>query len=670
MNLNKWNTLLLKLLLCLLVSLQGCLVFPAAAGQEQASLYGIGSTSKVLTTAALLKLSGEGQIDLDLPLVHYIPEFVMEDSRYLQITPRMLLNHSSGLPGSTLTNAMLLGDSDTENHDNLLKRLQTQRLKADPGDFGVYCNDGFTLAEILVERVSGLTFTDYLEQKISIPLGLTHLKTPQSPGLLNNLAPIYDSQTKKELTPELANVIGSGGIYATAKDLCKVSQIFMKDPESAKEILPGELARSMEYSAYDLTYNPDGRDSTVSYGLGWDSVKTYPFENYGIKALVKGGDLSYYHANLTVLPELNISCAVLTSGGSSSACQLAVQEILLSYLEEIQEIDRRHSISQTSAASRQAAVPDLTDRPQWFSGAEMLQVTIKPDKAMTIRATGTGKEKLQHFTYGEDGAFRSEPGSYIGQNGMLTKGSGGTVGKSSVYFFTDPKGRTYLMSETYETHPGLGTTAYCLPVAQQLDTGEVPLETSGLWQQQQGKNFYLISEKYTSPLYFNRFLVKPLVLTEPAGYLTFEDNSLTAARITGANSAAFFQQIPGQAGRDLSDYRLKYQQGKLCLISGSGAYISEDHIPPLSADTKTVTIGADGLTEWFSINQAESYGFVTIQPPPQGSYFIYDTTKKEPACTASSYTTSSGESFLFPSKGKIAFAGTPGQTFTIRYPQP
>ncbi len=88
----------------------------------------------------------------------------------------MLLNHSSGLMGSSFKNTILLGDNDSYGHDNFLKELQKQRLKAKPGAFSVYCNDGFTLAEILVERVSGMSFTNFLDKYINNPLNLQNTK--------------------------------------------------------------------------------------------------------------------------------------------------------------------------------------------------------------------------------------------------------------------------------------------------------------------------------------------------------------------------------------------------------------------------------------------------------------------------------------------------------------
>lgn len=63
-------------------------------------MYGIGSTSKVVTAAAVMKLADEELIDIKKPLTTYIPEFEMADERYRRITPEMLLDHSSGLPAA------------------------------------------------------------------------------------------------------------------------------------------------------------------------------------------------------------------------------------------------------------------------------------------------------------------------------------------------------------------------------------------------------------------------------------------------------------------------------------------------------------------------------------------------------------------------------------------
>ena len=108
-----------------------------------------------------------------------------------------------------------------------LKDLREQELKADPGAYSVYSNDSFTLAEIVIEKVSGESFTEYIRKNITEPLGLTHTKTP-----LDDFERSLVAKTYYPNTPMLANgvdnanIIGTGGIYSTAEELCKFAQIF------------------------------------------------------------------------------------------------------------------------------------------------------------------------------------------------------------------------------------------------------------------------------------------------------------------------------------------------------------------------------------------------------------------------------------------------------------
>lgn len=99
------------------------------------TMYGIASLSKMYVSAATMMLVDWGKIDLDNPLTEYIPEFKMSDERYKKITPRMLLNHSSGLYGSHYHNATSFNVKDTSVQDNLLLTLQDEKLHSTPGNF-------------------------------------------------------------------------------------------------------------------------------------------------------------------------------------------------------------------------------------------------------------------------------------------------------------------------------------------------------------------------------------------------------------------------------------------------------------------------------------------------------------------------------------------------------
>lgn len=627
-------------------------------------MYGIGSTSKVVTAAAVMRLADEGKLDLKKPLITYIPEFEMADERYRRITPEMLLDHSSGLPGSTLNNAMLLGDNDTENHDMLLARLKKQRLKSDPGDIQVYCNDGFTLAEILVERVTGLSFTEYIDREFSENLGLTQFKTPQSGNLSGRLAKIYDEGTGEELPPEHANVIGSGGIYATAMDLCRFSEIFMKNRAGNAGLLSDGALLAMETSRYNEEINPNGYDTTLSYGLGWDSVETYPFSRYGIKALVKGGDTNFYHGSLTVLPEENISCAVLTSGGSSTLNQLAVQEIVMTYLDEVQRIERgdEESVSHGGEAGL-----NLAERSGWYAGSDLLKLSVSGEGEMTVASEGSGRRREQVYRLGEDGGFYSTDGSYISASGELSKGSGGRIGRTRLSFQKGKKGREYLMAESMEVYPGLGRVATYLPVGTRY-TGNASAETAvSAWKALDGQEYYLLSEKYTSSAWLKRFMVKPLLLDEPRGILSFENLELRMAEVTDEAHARFFTEVPGQAGRDLNDYTRTEENGKQYLESGSYRYIAAADAEAFpDADSEQI-IGADGEAVWFTTGDRNQKRPVIIEKPENGAWYVYDHTGRDMKCVSSSWTLSEDRPFYLPEDGRVVLVGEAGAAFTIRY---
>jgi len=112
-----------------------------ALGVNTSTQFNIGSISKIFTAAAVMQLVEAGKVDLDKPVVDYVPDFTMQDSRYKNITVRMLLNHSSGLPGTDIYNGFAAA-VDPDFLANFMVYLANSNLKDDPGVVSVYCNDG------------------------------------------------------------------------------------------------------------------------------------------------------------------------------------------------------------------------------------------------------------------------------------------------------------------------------------------------------------------------------------------------------------------------------------------------------------------------------------------------------------------------------------------------
>ncbi|TKH25966.1 beta-lactamase family protein [Bacillus wiedmannii] len=597
------------------------------------TLYGIGSVSKMYATAAVMKLVDEGKVDLDAPVVNYVPDFKMKDGRYKRITPRMLLNHSSGLQGSTLSNAFLFNDNDTYSHDFLLQQLSNQSLKADPGAFSVYCNDGFTLAEILVERVSGMSFTEFLHQRFTEPLKMNHTKTPQDKWRDEKRAGLYFPAYQGQLPIESVNVIGTGGVSSTAEDIVRFSQLFMGQ---GKGILSDKVVKAMEQEEYKKGMWPGDGDNIFNYGLGWDSVKLYPFSEYGIKGLAKGGDTALQHAILVVLPEQKMAAAVLSSGGRSSTNQLLATELLLAVLKEkgtIKNIKPNKSFGKPVKVK----MPQDVAKKAGFYGNSETHFKIEITKNGELFLPSNREEK---YVYTMDGSFINEKGT------------------SKLNFVTEKNGRTYLRESTYKSTPDLGQGAMTHYLAEKLEDNVLSKKTAAAWAKREGVKFYLVNEKFSSIEY----LVQPKLITTQITRKEGLAGYWEGRKITGPNTAAHQLQIPVMNGRDTTETHFYTEGGNEYMEMAGLLYVSGNNVKPLDASQSSkVTLQANGHAKWFTIPQAAAGKRMTVTLPSKGAFAVYD---ENGVCV--NFTIVSGNNKVkLPKNGTIVIAGVPNSEFAI-----
>ncbi|MDQ0656572.1 serine hydrolase [Paenibacillus sp. W2I17] len=600
------------------------------------TIYGIGSTSKMFLTASVMKLVDEGKVDLDLPVVNYIPDFQMKDHRYKQITPRMLLNHSSGLLGSTGSNATLYGDNDTYSHDTFLEQLASQNLKADPGAFSVYSNDGFTLSEIMVERVSGMSFTAFIHQYFTEPLDMKHTKTPQDVVDTAAMAGIYSPLYEGQLPQENYNVIATGGIYSTAEDLAKFSQIFTGEVQG---ILTDKSVEAMAQEEYKRGMWPEDGDTSISYGLGWDSVNLYPFSEYGIKAVTKGGDTISYHSSLVVLPEYNLAAAVTSSGGTSAKDQFIASELLLSALEEKGIITERKPEKSFGVPLKADIPKEIATNAGIYGGNNSVKkIEMNTAGQMTVSTPAAPSDPAQKYTYTADGTFVNDEGT------------------EKLKFVKEKNGRTYLWYRSYISLPGLGQLAFSEYKMEKLEANELSQDITASWEQREGKKYYLVNEKYTSTVYLNSAPILPIHLDkETPGYIS-------NTKIIGANEAVTELQIPGLAGRDTKEIYFAKKNGVEYITAVGSIYASEEMVQPLySGKQSLATIQADGYARWFSIPATVKGKVMTVKMPATGAFAVYD---QNGICI--NHTVVSGKNeVVLPENGRIVFAGDVDSTFEI-----
>ena len=665
----------------------------APAEARGGKLYGIGSVSKIFTTAAVMKLAEDGQLDIDEPVAAYIPDFEMADARYRLITPRMLLNHSSGLMGMTADNAFLLGDNDTYLHDHFLEMLKTQTLKHDPGDRSIYSNDSFTLAEILVERVSGLAFTDYIKRNFAEPLGLENIETPQSILDWNKLAPTYLGNS--ELEPQNLGVIGSGGIYATVEDLCRFATIFMDSSDGV--VLSKSSVDEMAKVQHQMEIVPSDADTAIRYGLGWDCVELYPFNKLDIKALSKGGSTFAYFTNLTILPEHNLAAAVACSGADGGLESLIAQEIILAVLEEeglIPAVAADGTYTAALTASTIDSIPNSTPNSAPnsapYSASNSASILSLPEQnlsharvpenivsragiyaagvfgqydltftedSLILTPLGVRNERPLEFVYNTDGKFVSTNGDYVGIYSAVT----GAVGNTSITFEDD-----YLVVHTYENLPGLSITATAMPYAQKLAENPALAEAWDAWVARDDNEYLLISEKYTSAMYINMALAKTLADDRIYGYVSqgiYASGGVPfpMARITDARAATGFQNTPTMSGRDIVNLTIDGAGAAEYLHVGSFRYINSAAAVEYSMLGDVVAIGDEPT--WVDIDIGLGGKTVGLVAPENGSWFVYDDKMN---CIATSLEAIPRSTIILPEGGRLLLAGEPGAEFTIR----
>lgn len=604
----------------------------APAGLEDRDLYGIGSVSKTYVAAAVMKLVEAGKIRLDAPVTTYLKDFKMADPRYTKITVRMLLNHTSGLMGTSQQNAFLFGDDDRQATEELLERLSTQRLKADPGEFAAYCNDGFTLAELVVEAVSGRNFMDYVRSVILNPLGLKNTYAPQDDFNTGLLAPTYNgSDLSRELPPDTMGLVGTGGIYATAADLAAFGGAL-----TGTNILSAASTAAMAAPEYERGIWPDEPLGMVSFGLGWDAVEFWPFAQNGIQCLVKGGDTLRYHAALMVLPEYNLAAAVLTSGGVSVYNELAATQLLAEALEA-KGVELDLTIPTLPEASPAAMPAALVNASGYYgASAQQVQVTVSADGKMVIHQVNLAEIPDQTLSYYSDGSFRDEGNSV------------------AVKLVEESNGATYLYQQNCSAVPGFGVMLTSDYLMVKMPENKISPELQAMWDELGRAAMMPLEEKYTSQVY--------LSLSEQstsAGSYSYENvpGYIQGCRIIDETTARY--ELP--IGRDVSDILITSPTA--VTIAGMD-YTLLDGVKNLYTGSghSYATILEDGYARWFKTGPAAGRT-MTVTLPENAGFYVYDANAQ---LTASSLLWDDSTVTL-PKDGYVVFIGDAGTRFHLKF---
>lgn len=199
----------------------------------------IGSTTKSFTAVSIMQLVDQGNLDLHRSISYYLPDLKKELGD--QLTLHLLLKMSSGLP--VHLNRVVEMKYEDLSEEKLVEIINTCPLSFEPGSRYEYSNLNYQLCAAVLAKVSGKSFKDFLTQHSFLPLKMTDSGVERSNDLSWKKARGYEVKDRK-LFPASRNymgyALGSGDMYATARDLLKWDQALYGNvylSESAKQEL-------------------------------------------------------------------------------------------------------------------------------------------------------------------------------------------------------------------------------------------------------------------------------------------------------------------------------------------------------------------------------------------------------------------------------------------------
>lgn len=284
------------------------------------TLFQIGSVSKVFTATLVLSLVDEGLLDLDVPVLRYVPELGLTDPLAReQLTLRHLLIHRGGFYGDRFDDQ---GDGD-DALERAVRAFHDLPQHAQPGELWAYSNAGFDLAGRAIENVLEMPFEQAMKERIFVPLGMERATYFATEAVIHSVAVGHLDDEAGGLRiavpyqiPRRANP--AGGIIATVSEMIRFAEMHIGDGAYGDaRILKPETARMMRELHSEA-------DFTRRWGLGW-SLR----EINGVRAVEHTGATNGFMSRLCVIPERNFALAIVTNGETGGSVHSAIYTHIL-----------------------------------------------------------------------------------------------------------------------------------------------------------------------------------------------------------------------------------------------------------------------------------------------------------------------------------------------------
>ncbi|MGZ8553047.1 MAG: serine hydrolase domain-containing protein [Chitinophagaceae bacterium] len=272
---------------------------------ETSHIFHIASVSKTFTATAVMQLVEKGRINMDEPLITYLPYFKLNDDRYKAIKIKQLLNHTSGMPDveDYEWEKAVAGEDAAERYT---RSLIDKKLISDPGAEFHYSNMAFDIMADLIAKVSGMSFEKYVKENILLPLQMDEssfyypeikeaLRTSPHTGRPPIVSSIYPYNRMHAPSSTLNTNVLEMSHWAIAN--------MYNGAYKGKQILTPGIHSLMMTPTFLID-----ADRKTSIGLSWF---IYPYKE--LTNIEHGGSDLGYKSILTLIPQKKLGIVILAN---------------------------------------------------------------------------------------------------------------------------------------------------------------------------------------------------------------------------------------------------------------------------------------------------------------------------------------------------------------------
>lgn len=271
------------------------------------TVYRIGSITKEFTAAAILLLVQDGELGLDDPLSRHLTDYPKPGNR---ATIRQLLQHTSGIKDFTRLPNFRRERSLDVTPAEVLQRFQNLPLDFQPAQQFQYCNSGYFLLGLVIEKVSGKSYREFLTERIFEPIGLTNTYCASAPRIIAGRAAGYAVWSGVQRNAQaicMKQTVGAGNLASTVGDLLTWQQALV-------------TARVIGSKSTDLMTNRGKLDNgkSINYGLG-----VFIRNMNGQKVVRHGGGIVGFRSEVAHYAPSGYTIAVLSNTENTNTTRIA-----------------------------------------------------------------------------------------------------------------------------------------------------------------------------------------------------------------------------------------------------------------------------------------------------------------------------------------------------------